>query len=50
MDSGILRFLETRKPLAKLPSGHRLRQGTTSVVPIMANRKSGFSRCGVPNG
>jgi hypothetical protein len=37
------------EPLAKLPSGYRLRQGTTSVVPKMVNLGSGFSRCGIAN-
>jgi hypothetical protein len=39
--------LEVQEPLAKLPSGYRLCQGTTSVVPQMANLDSGFSRCGI---
>jgi hypothetical protein len=35
------------EPLAKLPSGYRLCQGTTLVVPHLANFDSGFSRCGI---
>jgi hypothetical protein len=38
---------ETWEPLAELPSGYGLCQGTTSVVPQMANLDSGFSRCGL---
>jgi hypothetical protein len=37
------------EPLAKLPSGYRLCQGTTSVVPQMANLDYGFSRCEIAN-
>ena len=36
-------------PLAKLASGYRLCQGTTSVVAKMVNSDSGFSRCGIAN-
>jgi hypothetical protein len=49
---GVLRSYSNAKtvePLAKLPSGYRLCQGTTSVVPQMANLDSGFSRCGIAN-
>jgi hypothetical protein len=37
------------EPFAKMPSGCSLRQGTTSVVPQMANLDSGFIRCGIAN-
>jgi len=37
------------EPLARLPSGYELCQGTTSVVPQMANSDSGFSRRGIAN-
>jgi hypothetical protein len=40
---------QTQEPLAKLPSGYRLCQGTTLVVPQAANLDSGFSRCGIAN-
>jgi hypothetical protein len=42
-------FSSCSEPLAKLASGYRLCQGTTSVVPQMANLDSGFSRCGIAN-
>jgi hypothetical protein len=35
------------EPLTKLHSGSNMRQGTTSVVPQMANLDSSFSRCGI---
>jgi hypothetical protein len=41
--------LPSREPLAKLPSGYRLCQGTTLVVPQVANLDSGFSRRGIAN-
>jgi hypothetical protein len=37
------------EPLAKSPSENKERQGTTSVVPQMANLDYGFSRCGIVN-
>jgi hypothetical protein len=36
-------------PLAELPSGYALCEGTTLVVPKMANSDSGFSRWRIAN-
>jgi hypothetical protein len=49
MNFGMIQNRHTTEPLAKLSSGYKLCQGTTSVVPQMVNSDSGFSRCGIAN-